>query len=99
MAAYHTAAGKQGVDRETANSFVREALRMRHLDHPHVMKLIGVCWAMEANFSSAGLTQLVSGPLILLPYTELGDLRGYLRGKRHSSSSGNSYVIISNVSI
>jgi serine/threonine protein kinase len=87
------------VDNETANSFVREALRMRHFDHPHVMKLIGICWAMEANFLSVDLFQLASGPLILLPYTELGDLRGYLRDKRrYSLSSGNPYVIISNVS-
>jgi serine/threonine protein kinase len=92
--------GKQGVvDNETANSFVREALRMRHFDHPHVMKLIGICWAMEANFLSVDLFQLASGPLILLPYTELGDLRGYLRDKRrYSLSSGNPYVIISNIS-
>jgi hypothetical protein len=95
-----SAAGKQGVvDNETANSFVREALRMRHFDHPHVMKLIGICWAMEANFLSVDLFQLASGPLILLPYTELGDLRGYLRDKRrYSLSSGNPYVIISNIS-
>ena len=87
------------MDRETANSFVREALRMKHLDHPHVMKLIGISWATEANSLNDNMGKLISGPLILLPYTELGDLRGYLRKKRtRASSGGNPYVMYSNVS-
>ena len=87
------------MDHETANAFVREALRMKHLDHPHVMKLMGICWATEVKFIKDDLSQMVSGPLIVLPYTELGDLRGYLREKRtRASSSGNSYITFSNVS-
>jgi hypothetical protein len=90
---------QEGIDWETANTFVREALRMKHLDHPHVMKLIGICWATEVMFLRDDLSQMVLGPLIVLPYTELGDLRGYLRAKRSRASSirGNSYFICSNV--
>ena len=65
------------------------------------MKLMGISWATEVKFISDDMAQLVSGPLILVPYTELGDLRGYLREKRsetRASNSGNSYVIMSNVS-
>jgi hypothetical protein len=92
--------GKQGsIDHETANCFVREALRMRQLDHPHVMKLVGICWATEVQFLYDSLAECLSGPLIVLPYTELGDLRGYLREKRSvTSSNGNPYIVISNVS-
>ena len=89
------------MDHETANSFVREALRMKHLDHPHVMRLIGICWATEINFFSDDLGKVVSGPLIVLPFTELGDLRGYLRGKccrASGSRKSNSYSVYSNVS-
>ena len=87
------------MDRETANTFVREALRMKHLNHPHVMKLMGICWATEVTFGRDDLSQMVSGPLIVLPYTELGDLRVYLRKKRsRASSSGNSYITFTHVS-
>jgi AXL receptor tyrosine kinase len=90
--------GTQGrVDSQTANSFVREALRMKNLDHPHVMGLVGICWATEVNFVSDDMNQLISvGPLILLPYTELGDLHDYLQEKR--TKNGNFYIIYSNMS-
>jgi hypothetical protein len=72
---------------------------MRQLDHPHVMKLVGICWATEVQFLYDSLAECLSGPLIVLPYTELGDLRGYLREKRSvTSSNGNPYIVISNVS-
>ena len=54
---------------------------MKDLDHPNVMKLIGICWGKK-TLCNESVQQIVCGPLIVLPYIEMGDLRGYLRGKR-----------------
>jgi hypothetical protein len=71
---------------------------MKHLDHPNVMKLMGICWATDVTFDEKDFLKMVSGPLIVLPYTELGNLRGYLQKKRcRESVSGNSYILFSAV--
>jgi hypothetical protein len=54
---------------------------MKKLDHPNVMSLIGICWGK--NFVADDKEcHLKCTPLILLPFAEMGDLHGYLRGKR-----------------
>ena len=70
---------------------------MKDLDHPNVMKLIGICWGKKIICNESE-QQILCGPLIVLPYTEMSDLRGYLRGKRRlASSSTDSYVNVPNV--
>jgi serine/threonine protein kinase len=80
-------------DRKAANSFIREALRMKNLEHPNVMTLIGICWGKKVDDDTSGL--MGCGPLIVLPYTEMGDLRGYIRSKRRlACGSISSYLNI-----
>ena len=57
--------------------FVSEALRMRSLDHPNVMSLIGICC------SSDPVDEQYHRPMIVLPYMVLKDLKTYLRKERH----------------
>ena len=65
---------------------------MKDLDHPNVMKLIGICWGKKILCNDSD-RQIRCGPMIVLPYTEMGDLRGYLRGKRRlASNSMDSYI-------
>jgi AXL receptor tyrosine kinase len=81
-------------DCQMANCFLREALRMKDLDHPNVMTLMGMCWGKKIALDESGPVSY--GPLILLPYMEMGDLRGYLRSKRSLCNKGsNSYSDIS----
>ena len=69
---------------------------MKKLDHPNVMKLIGICWGKTA--ASDKSVPVGYGPLIVLPYTEMGDLRGYLRSKRRlACGSISSYLNILSV--
>jgi hypothetical protein len=85
-------------DRQMANSFLREALRMKDLDHPNVMSLVGICWGKKVQLHES--TPVGCGPLIVLPYIEMGDLRGYLRSKRHfASGSISSYLNVSSESL
>eukprot|EP00054_Salpingoeca_dolichothecata_P027949 m.208492 g.208492 ORF g.208492 m.208492 type:complete len:1457 (+) comp26086_c0_seq1:174-4544(+) len=44
--------------------FVQEALRMKEFDHPHIIKLLGMC--------------LDDPPLIVMEYMALGELRSFL---------------------
>ena len=69
---------------------------MKDLDHPNVMKLIGICWGKKVDLDES--TSVGCGPLIVLPYIEMGDLRGYLRSKRRlASGSISSYLNILSV--
>jgi serine/threonine protein kinase len=84
-------------DRQAANSFVREALRMKGLEHPNVMSLIGICCGRNMLCNEQG-QHMLCGPLIILPYTEKGDLRGYLRDQRRlTSNTTERYINFQNV--
>ena len=60
---------KHGASESTAAGFVREAVRLRPLNHVNVVRLLGVC------FQS-------SPPLIVLEFMQHGDLKTYLREAR-----------------
>ena len=60
-------------DKNSAAALLEEALRMKNLDHPNVLKLIGIC---VDNSSSA--------PYIVIPYMANGSLRTYLIRERKS---------------
>ena len=69
---------------------------MKDLDHPNVMKLIGICWGKKVDLDES--TSVGRGPLIVLPYVEMGDLRGYLRSKRGlDHKTTDSYSNVSSV--
>ena len=53
---------------ERADALLDEALRMKSLDHPNVLTLIGVC--MDA----------LSAPCVVMPYMANGSLLTHLRG-------------------
>ena len=55
-------------DQEKADALLHEALRMKSLDHPNVLTLIGVC--MDA----------LSAPCVVMPYMANGSLLTHLRG-------------------
>jgi deleted-in-malignant-brain-tumors protein 1 len=61
-------------DSRNVHEFIREALQMRGFDHPNVMHLIGICWALGEVTDS-----LRAAPLIVLPFMQLGDLKRFLR--------------------
>ena len=62
-------------------NLVEESLVMVHLNHPNVMKLIGVCIDKQDT------------PYIVMPYMSLGSLLSYLRKNREelmvNSNEGN----------
>ena len=62
-------------------SLVEESLVMVHLNHPNVVKLIGVCIDKQNT------------PYIVMPYMSLGSLLSYLRKNREelmvNSNEGN----------
>ena len=62
-------------------SLVEESLVMVHLNHPNVMKLIGVCIDQQDT------------PYIVMPYMSLGSLLSYLRKNKEelmiNSNEGN----------
>ena len=62
-------------------TLVEESLVMVHLNHPNVMKLIGVCIDKQDT------------PYIVMPYMSLGSLLSYLRKNREelmvNSNEGN----------
>ena len=45
---------------------------MKNFDHPHVMKLIGICY--DTN----------SSPLVVLPFMKNGDVLSYIRNPDNS---------------
>uniref|UniRef100_H2Z416 receptor protein-tyrosine kinase n=1 Tax=Ciona savignyi TaxID=51511 RepID=H2Z416_CIOSA len=63
-------------------SFIKEGLRMKDLDHPNVMRLIGISFTEEDEDRHNLVT-----PLVLLPYMPNGDLRSYLFTLRTSGLS------------
>ena len=54
-------------NRKKLENFLREGVMMRAFDHRNVLKIYGVCTAPGEY------------PIIVLPYMENGDLRGFLR--------------------
>uniref|UniRef100_F6U7K8 receptor protein-tyrosine kinase n=1 Tax=Ciona intestinalis TaxID=7719 RepID=F6U7K8_CIOIN len=60
--------------------FVKEGLRMKDLDHPNVMALIGIAFTAEDLNKPAS-------PLVVLPYMPNGDLRSYLFSMRTAGLS------------
>ncbi|XP_049708064.2 uncharacterized protein LOC110382713 [Helicoverpa armigera] len=52
------------------SEFLREACTIASLDHPHIVRLVGVCIADGP-------------PLVLMELAFFGDLLGYLRARRH----------------
>ena len=56
-----------------ARKFLDEALRMREFDHPHILRLKGICMDKEDL------------PLVVLPYMKHGDLLSYIRNERNVS--------------
>ena len=71
---------------EEIKNFIKEGLRMKELNHPNVMGLIGICLSNLQN-SSNELSLNIS-PLVVLPFMPHGDLRNHLFLSR---SSGNSH--------
>ncbi|XP_055331680.1 focal adhesion kinase 1-like isoform X2 [Paramacrobiotus metropolitanus] len=60
---------KEGVDRNTTEKFLEEAYIMKQFDHPHIIKLIGVC---------------PEAPIwIIMELAKYGELRAYLLSNRH----------------
>ena len=55
--------------------FAEEAVRMKPLDHPHVVTLIGVCFTSEPAF-------------IMLEFMPKGDLKNFLRNCRPTDEHG-----------
>ena len=55
-----------GLDISEQNSFLKEALRMTKFNHPHIVRLLGVCFKETPSF-------------IVLEHMSGGDLKQYLR--------------------
>jgi len=72
---------------------LKECLKMKKFDHPHVMGILGICLAGQT-------------PYIVMPFMANGSLHSYLRKYRpqlltsedgdtdHVSQSNNNYIII-----
>lgn len=65
--------------------FIKEALRMKDLDHPHIVRLLGVCFESEPAF-------------IVLEYMEKGDLKHVLQGLGSTISIGVQFDMVRQVS-
>ena len=69
---------------DESEALVQEGLRMRKLNHPNVMGLIGICLS---NFTHASEPRTDEpSPLVVLPYLPNGDLRNYLFLARESDA-------------
>ena len=62
--------GDKHFDVDAAEQFLREAAIMKHFDHPHVLRLLGV--AIGSN----------GAPWTVLPFMTHGDLRSYIAEPR-----------------
>ena len=62
---------KQAKRTEELEQFLREGNMMNKFDHPHVLRLIGVCVGEE--------NERAIMPMLVLPYMKKGDLCTYLR--------------------
>lgn len=82
-------------DASEREEFVKEGLRMKNLDHPNVMTLIGICLPEEERNSndSHGHIRLSRdesiSPLVVIPFMEMGDLRTHLFLARSSKETGS----------
>ena len=59
--------------KQDSKKFLEEALRMREFDHPHILRLIGICLNKEDL------------PLVVLPFMKHGDLLSYIRNEENVS--------------
>jgi serine/threonine protein kinase len=57
---------RQGQSASSVNSFIREGMRHKDLNHPNVVQLLGVCLTQEPY-------------MIILEYLSFGDLKSLLR--------------------
>ncbi|XP_039262447.2 tyrosine-protein kinase receptor TYRO3-like [Styela clava] len=77
-------------DASEREEFVKEGLRMKDMDHPHVMKLIGICLPEDGSNTNGNNQIRLSGfeavsPLVVLPFMINGDLRSYLYLARNTN--------------
>ena len=59
-------------DHSTSEELVRECIKMKDLNHPNILRLIGIC-------VDGGPT-----PFIITPFMENGSLLSYLRKNRNT---------------
>lgn len=58
------------LEQHTVEAFLKEGVIMKNFNHPHVLKLLGVCVNSQEN------------PMVILPYMANGDLRSYVKDKK-----------------
>jgi serine/threonine protein kinase len=59
-------------DHSTGEELLRECIKMKDLDHPNILKLIGIC--IDGG----------PAPFIITPFMENGSLLSYLRKNRNT---------------
>ena len=64
-------------------SFLRESAVMKNLDHPNVLKVLGISLETEDGL-----------PFILLPYMANGDLKNYLKSKRPDTLAVDKFPMV-----
>ena len=67
------------LEQATVESFLKEGVIMKNFDHPHVLKLLGVCVTNHEN------------PMVILPYMSNGDLRSYVKDKKKVCSGNKTW--------
>ena len=72
------------IEDDDLNQFLKECSSMQSLDHPNVLRLVGVCVDH----------QKIEGPLILTPYMVHGDLKSYLARKVLESQQPTQVLIL-----
>ena len=63
-------------------SFLEECRKMKHLDHPNVLSLIGVSFDEENN------------PAMILPFMGNGDVKSYLISQRVSENDVDTFPLV-----
>ena len=58
------------LEQHTVEAFLKEGVIMKNFNHPHVLRLLGVCVNDQEN------------PMVILPYMANGDLRSYVKDKK-----------------
>ena len=69
---------------DETEALVNEGLRMKELNHPNVMGLIGMCLSSFTHVSEPQTNE--SSPLVVLPFLPNGDLRNHLFLSRTSDT-------------
>ncbi len=62
-------AAGESLEDETFEAFLKEGLRMKNFEHPHVLQLLGIAMSTDRY------------PMVVLPYMANGDLRSYVKEK------------------